>query len=89
MKLSPVSSSQISHIGHDPSTNRMVIQFAKGGTRYVYGNVTADHHAELIGDGTGIGSRFHSMIKGDAKSFPYSKHDEALHGPVEIEGEAP
>lgn len=87
MKLKPVSSSQISHIGHDPATSRMVVQFAKGGTRYVYENVTAEQHEALVGSES-VGSHFHTNFKSNPQDFPYSKHDEALHGPVEIEGEA-
>lgn len=87
MKLVPVKSSQISHIGHDAEKSRMVIQFAKGGTRYVYENVTAAQHEALVGSES-VGSHFHTNFKNKAEDFPYSKHDEALHGPVEIEGEA-
>lgn len=87
MKLSPVQSSNISHIGHDAARGQMMIQFARGGTRYVYDNVTAEHYAALIGDGTGIGSRFHSDFKLQSEQHPYSRYDETLHGPVEIEGE--
>jgi hypothetical protein len=86
MKLSPVSSSQISHIGHCPETNRMVIQFARGGTRYIYENVTAAQHEALVG-ATSVGSHFHTNFRNNP-DFPYSRHDAELHGPVEIEGEA-
>lgn len=83
MKVTPVTSSQISHIGHDAENNKMVIVFARGGSPYMYDNVTAEKHATLIGDGTGIGSRFHQMFKKNAEEHPYSKYD----GPVEM-GEA-
>lgn len=82
MKLHPVKSSQISHVGHDPEKNRMVVQFLKG-SRYVYENVTADHHAALLA-ATSVGSHFIANFKNNPTAFPYSKHDASLHGAVEI-----
>jgi len=43
----PVKSSAIASIGHDPETNELHVTYSGGGT-YVYPDVTADHHAELM-----------------------------------------
>lgn len=83
MKLAPVDSSQITHIGHDPESSRMVVKF-KSGQLYAYDNVTPEQHEALIG-AKSIGSHFHTNFKSQPSAFPYSKYD----GQVEFEGEQP
>ena len=46
-KLTPVNSSMVNAIGHDPATNTLTVEFSAG-HRYEYPNVTAAHHAELM-----------------------------------------
>lgn len=63
MKMIPVISSTISHIGHDPATKRMSIAF-KSGKTYEYGNVSADQFSSLA-NADSIGKHFHQHIRGN------------------------
>lgn len=62
--LTPVKSSMVNAIGHDPQTNTLTVEFA-GGARYEYPNVTADHHADLMA-APSIGKHLNSVIRGFA-----------------------
>lgn len=64
--LSPISSSNIAAIGHDPQTSELTVEFKNGG-RYVYHGISADQHAALI-KAPSIGSHLHKHIKPRAKS---------------------
>lgn len=67
MELKPVKSSNIEAVGHDPETQELHVQF-KGGAIYAYDSVPEELHTELIGDGTGIGGRFHKIVKNKFKT---------------------
>jgi hypothetical protein len=73
--LTPVTSSQIHAIGHDPATNTLRIQF-KGkegpGSQYDYPGVTAEKHAEML-KAESIGKFFGAHIKGkyEFKKLPH------------------
>lgn len=60
-KLTPVTSSNIAAVGHDPSTNELHVQFKSGGT-HIYSGVTAEDHNDLIA-AESIGSHFHRHIR--------------------------
>lgn len=62
MDLKPVTSSNIEAVGYNPKTQELQVQF-KGKTVYAYDAVPEEVHSELMGDGTGIGGRFHRLIK--------------------------
>lgn len=62
IKLEPVKSSNIEAIGHNAETQQLRVQF-KGGTIYAYDSVPEEVHQELLGDGIGIGGRFHKLVK--------------------------
>ena len=66
MKRTPVKSSNIVSVGHDPETNTLEIEF-KGGGVYSYDGVSAAKHSALMGADS-IGSHFHAHIK-NAHSF--------------------
>ena len=65
MKRTPVTSSNIAEIGHDPDTNTLEIKFKNGGV-YSYAGVDAEKHATMM-DPTktpSIGAFVHANIKG-------------------------
>lgn len=75
--LSPVKSSQIAAIGHDPMTNTLAIQFSpkKDGTPgsvYHYANVSADQF-NAFKSADSIGSHFGKVFKHNTKDFPFTK----------------
>lgn len=71
IKLRPVTSSQFTHIGHDPLTNTLAIKFPQG-TIYHYQNFTrADYIA--FGTAESLGSYFYQHIKSHPEKYPYKK----------------
>lgn len=69
--LTPVKSSQVKAVGHDPATNTLAVQFAHGlGSIYHYPNVTAEQHAEFVG-AESIGKHFGQHIK----ALPFEKYE--------------
>lgn len=60
--LSPVTSSNIAAIGHDPATNELHVQFKSGAT-HVFSGVTAEQH-EAMRDAESVGKHFHAHVKG-------------------------
>lgn len=74
--LTPVESSQLAAIGHDPETGTLAIQF-KGrgdapGSIYHYENFTAEQF-EQFKNAESVGSHFYKNIKPFAEKFPYTK----------------
>ena len=67
--LNPVKSSQIAHIGHDPATNTLAIQFhggertGGGGSIYHYAGVSAQQFADFS-KAESIGKHFGQHIRG-------------------------
>ena len=61
MKLDPVDSTAISHIGYDPAPKQMQVNFRNGG-KYLYANVQPDAHASLVGSKS-VGKQFAAMGK--------------------------
>lgn len=73
--LTPVESSQLAAIGHDPETNTLAIQFkSKTGTGsiYHYENFTAEQFNEFKSSES-LGSYFKRNIKPEVDKFPYVK----------------
>ena len=69
--LTPVKSSQVKAIGHDPATNTLAVQFMHGaGHLYCYPNVTADMHKAFAG-AESIGAHFGKHIK----ALPFEKYE--------------
>lgn len=71
--LTPVTSSQIHAIGHDPETNTLAIQFkakAGEGSIYHYSNFTEQHFEEFKA-AESIGSHFKRVIKPADDVFPF------------------
>ena len=72
--LTPVESSQIAGIGHDPATSTLAVQFKKKagpGSIYYYSNVPAQVFADFIG-AESKGKYFGANIKSNA-DYPYQK----------------
>ena len=61
MTRTPVNSSSLASVGHDPETNTLEIEFKNGGV-YRYAGVSAEDHAALIGSSS-IGAHFHQRIR--------------------------
>lgn len=61
MERTPVASSNIASVGHDPETNTLEVEFKNGGV-YQYEGVSADEHGALA-SADSIGSHFHKNIK--------------------------
>ena len=77
MKLTPVKSSQIEAVGHNPEINTLRIQFKsrdpkKPGSTYDYANVTPEQHKAMV-EAESVGSHFYKNIKPHAAKFPYTK----------------
>jgi hypothetical protein len=76
IELSPVESSQIEAIGHDPETNTLAIRFKdyRGGrgALYHYANVTTEDF-EVFRGAESIGRHFKTVIKADPEAFPYTR----------------
>lgn len=77
MKMVPVSSTQISAIGHDPEKNILRIRFKdfktkQDGATYEYSNVDAQTHADLV-NAESIGRAFRQGLKTDPKRWPNRK----------------
>lgn len=68
MNRTPVASSQLKSVGHDPATNKMHIEF-KNGSIYEYDDVSADEHQSLMG-ASSVGSHFDAHVK---HGFAYKK----------------
>lgn len=76
MNRTPVKSSQLASIGHDPATNKLHVEFknkdGKPGSVYEYDNFTAaDHKALMAAPSTG--SHFYKHIKPFKEKHPYRK----------------
>jgi hypothetical protein len=64
--MTPVKSSSIEAVAHDPANKTMTVRFTSGGT-YQFEGVTAAQHAELVG-AKSVGTHFHQNIRGKFKA---------------------
>jgi len=62
MQLHPVESSNIAAVGHDPDTNRMVVQFKNGGL-YEYPDVPVSEY-QLLMSAESVGRYYSANIRG-------------------------
>lgn len=76
MNMTPVNSSQISHIGHDPETNALRVQFHHGGSTYEYQNVSEELFQQFL-DAKSVGKFFAQHIKSNPAKHPYKKMEES------------
>jgi hypothetical protein len=65
MTRTPVKSSNVVSIGHDPTSERLQVEFANG--VYEFKGVSAEQHARLMAADS-KGSHFHEFIKGKFSS---------------------
>ncbi len=61
MHMQSVQSSNIKSVGHDPSTQKLRIEF-KSGQTHEYDGISTDQHRELLRSDS-IGKHFNSNIK--------------------------
>ena len=77
--MTPVESSQLAAIGHDPATNTLAVRFkGKGdqpGSLYHYRNFTAKDFEDFQ-KAESKGSHFIRNVKPYAETFPYSRVNE-------------
>lgn len=64
--MTPVKSSSIEAIGHDPARARLTVKF-KSGESYRYEGVSVEQHAKLL-TAKSIGQHFHGNILGKFKA---------------------
>ncbi len=64
--MTPVKSSNIEAIHHDPVTNALTVRFRSGAT-HRYDDVSAEKHAALMAADS-IGGHFHKHIRNAHKS---------------------
>lgn len=60
--MTPVKSSSLAAVGHDPVTNTLKVKFNSGET-YHFAGVSSDQHAKLM-SAPSIGSHFQKNIRG-------------------------
>lgn len=68
MNRTPVTSSQLKSVGHDPDTNKMHVEF-KNGSVYEYDGVSASDHQALVSSPS-VGQHFNKHVK---FGFTYKK----------------
>ncbi len=61
MTMTPVSSSNIRSIGHDPATNTLTVEF-NNGAQWNYAGVSAKDHEAFL-NAESVGSHFHANIR--------------------------
>jgi hypothetical protein len=59
--MTPVKSSSLAFVDHDPASGVLSVKF-KSGETYTYAGVSADHHAKLM-SADSIGSHFQKHIR--------------------------
>lgn len=59
--MTPVKSSSLAKMGHDPKTSVLSVEF-KSGETYHYAGVSSDQHAKLM-SAESIGSHFQKHIR--------------------------
>jgi hypothetical protein len=61
MTRTPVSSSNVASVGHDPETNTLQVEY-RNGRVYDYAGVSAEEHDQLI-SAESIGRHLHERIR--------------------------
>lgn len=69
--MTPVQSSNIAALGHDPITLKLRVQFHSG-TIYEYADVPVAKFDQLI-KADSVGSAFHKLIKSAPDLHPFSQ----------------
>jgi hypothetical protein len=69
--MTPVQSSNIAAIGHDPINLTLTVAF-KSGARYMYQHVPTNLFDQLIKSDS-VGSAFHKLIKSQPDKHPFSQ----------------
>jgi hypothetical protein len=67
--MTPVESSNIHSLGHDPINLTMIVQF-RNGKAYSYQNVPEDLYNQIL-KADSVGSAFHKLIKSQPDKHPF------------------
>ncbi len=70
--LTPVESSNIEAMGHDPITNVMTVKFKGTGDVYDYQNVNKETYLNIF-NAKSVGSAFNASIKKFPQLYPFTK----------------
>lgn len=71
IERTPVDSSNIKSVGHDPKTNTLAVEF-NNGSLYHYHDIPKTVHQELM-SAKSVGSHLNKNIRG---SYKYTKQDD-------------
>ncbi len=71
--MTPVQSSNIAAIGHDPINLTLTVQF-KSGSRYLYQKVPTALFDQMV-KADSVGSAFHKLIKSQPDKYPFTALD--------------
>lgn len=74
VKLRPIESSMISHVGYDEGEQLLRVKFKRGDATYEYSDVTVQAHDALI-KAPSIGKHFHQFIRGTFESKKLSQDE--------------
>lgn len=69
--MTPVESSNIAALQHDPINLTMLVAF-KNGSFYLYQGVPDDLYNQIL-KADSVGSAFNKLVKADPVKFPYRK----------------
>lgn len=69
--MTPVQSSNIAAIGHDPINLTMIVEF-KNGHRYQYEKVPTSLFDQML-KADSVGSAFHKLIKSQPDKHPFTQ----------------
>ena len=69
--MTPVESSNIAALQHDPINLTMLVAF-KNGSFYLYQGVPDDLYMQIL-KADSVGSAFNKLVKADPVKFPYRK----------------
>lgn len=73
VRFTPVTSSNLSGLFHDPETKTLSVQF-KNGTIYAYQNVDTQLYLTVL-NAESVGSAFNNLIKKHPDLYPFSKEE--------------
>lgn len=75
--MQEVTSSLISHVHHDPATNRLTVKFHNGGVTYDYDGVTADEFQTMM-TAPSVGKHFGQHIRPKYKGVKQASQTEEV-----------
>ena len=71
MQLTPVTSSNLKAVGHDPATNELHVEFSNG-ARWIYAGVDAEKYGRMLAFPS-VGKFFAASISGQHEERRYEE----------------